>query len=174
MLVFSAKDHGVVVGLYAGFKTFEGETVNSNFERLLAHLTDICEKSDGLLIGGDFNAEPGRQGNKSTMLDLWQTNCGLDQLVNESTRHRLVAGTFQSSMIDHIYVKELPSISVRSVTCEVSDHNLLVAQKTNARCEKGRNQKEGCHRLEELQSGQDERTPQEQGRRDRSKCFNKS
>ncbi len=116
----------LVVGIYSGFLTREGETMASNFERLLDNLKTISDKcTSGLIIAGDFNADLRKDTPKRRQLEIWQTNCGVDQLVTENTRERLVMDNVQSSLIDHVYVREI-SVKVSQIHSEVSDHNVIV------------------------------------------------
>jgi hypothetical protein len=118
----------IVAGIYAGFKTCGDETVSSNFSRLLSNLELICNKcSVGLVIGGDFNADPTRPNAKTKALDIWRVDCGVDQCVKDVTRARLVSNQVQMSMIDHVYVRDTtPTIAIHP--SEVSDHHLIVCK----------------------------------------------
>ncbi len=119
-----------IIGVYSGFKTYENETVLSNFQRLLDNLTRVVEKdkTKNVLIGGDFNADPKRPCFKSKLLDIWQTENGLTQLVTETTRMRLVDSEVQQSMIDLVFVGDIPETNVELCASEVSDHHLLIAK----------------------------------------------
>jgi hypothetical protein len=125
VLVFK-DDTKVIAGIYSGFKTYNQETVQLNFERLLRTLRVICDSNESVLIGGDFNADPSKNCVKSRTLDLWQTDCGLDQLVNKNTRMRIVDGQVQESMIDLVFVKEIEP-TVKLLSSEASDHSLIIA-----------------------------------------------
>jgi hypothetical protein len=86
ILVFRTKGL-VVAGIYAGFQTYENETVNSNYQRLLENLKEISDKcASSLIIGGDFNADLNKSTAKSRCLELWQTDCSVKQLVRDDTR----------------------------------------------------------------------------------------
>ncbi len=126
ILVYSSKDI-TVAGVYCGFKNYEPGSVTSNLERLLINLRLVCDKNSKVMIGGDFNVDPTRQDKKSKLVELWQTDCGLDQLVTDITRIREVNGSLQQSMIDLIFTKDLENVSVTPVNSEVSDHCLMVA-----------------------------------------------
>jgi hypothetical protein len=115
--------------------------VQTNFERLLDNLKVICDKTQKVLIGGDFNADPRRHDKKAKILDLWQTDCGLEQHVQEDTRTRLVGTTVQSSLIDHVYSKELVVSDLQSIPSEASDHNLIMLRVPSINCEKIKFQK---------------------------------
>lgn len=128
VLVYSSK-HITVAGVYQGFKTYDNESVISNLDRLLFNLKLICERSQQLIIGGDFNVDPQRSDQKSRLLEIWQTECGLDQLVTNTTRMRYVDGNLQQSMIDLVFVKELVTRpTVKTTPSEVSDHHLIVTE----------------------------------------------
>jgi hypothetical protein len=118
----------VMVGIYAGFKTIGCETVNSNFNTLLRGLKQVCDRSESIIIGGDFNVDPSKHDNaKSKSLELWTLESGLEQHVKMNTRIREVAGTIQQSMLDHIYTKNCNLHKVSVVESVVSDHALLKA-----------------------------------------------
>ena len=127
ILVYSSKDI-TIVGVYCGFKTYENESVISNLERLLTNLRLICDRNHNVMIGGDFNVDPSRQDKKSKLVELWQTDCGLEQLVTDITRTRDVNGLLQQSMIDLIFTKDLDNVTVSTVESEVSDHSLMIAK----------------------------------------------
>ena len=127
LIVFGSREL-VVIGIYAGFKLFDGESVQGNFDRLLAGLGPICEKFPKVLIGGDFNADPSRPCPKSRSMEIWQTNYGLDQLVTTVTRERLVSGFLQQSMIDLVFQKDLDDISVNVKCSEASDHSIIIVR----------------------------------------------
>jgi len=115
-----------IVGVYSGFKTYQGETMMSNFKRLLENLKIICEKQDRVLIIGDFNADPMKVCPKSRQLDIWQTECALEQHVTETTRLRSVGGVLQQSMIDLVFSKDTQNLTVSIEPTETSDHHLLM------------------------------------------------
>jgi hypothetical protein len=117
-----------LVGVYAGFKTEPGETVQTNFERLLLNLGTICDKAASVIVGGDFNADPERANQKSDSLIEWQLNHGLDQHVKEITRIRLVDQKLQKSMIDLVFSKEIDELSIEVKPSECSDHHLIAAR----------------------------------------------
>jgi exonuclease III len=127
-LIVLKQDHTLIVGIYAGFKTEKNETVQTNFERLLKNLKNVCDKSKSIVIGGDFNADPQRNDTKSKVLDLWQTDCGLEQHVKEFTRSRIVSDVLQTSLIDHVYSKELLIKDLKVLPSEVSDHSLVLVK----------------------------------------------
>lgn len=120
----------LIAGVYAGFKTYANETNISNFQRLLDNLSCVAEKSlkRELIIGGDFNADPSRDCSKFKLLDIWQTDQALDQLVNEVTRIRAVDNTVQMSTIDLVFVGDVPGVEVQVKPTEVSDHHLVITQ----------------------------------------------
>ncbi len=117
-----------MVGVYAGFKIYGGETINSNFDRLLTNNKKISDSCSKLLIGGDFNADPNRPCPKTKMLDLWQTECGLDQIINKITRARLVDGRLQESMIDLVFIKDLDCPEYEVLPSSVSDHHIIAVE----------------------------------------------
>ncbi len=112
------------VGIYAGFKLHENETLTANYERLLDNLQKVCNKKNCVLIGGDFNSDPSRENPRARRLELWQLDNGLDQLVRDTTRMRAVAGKLQQSLIDHIYVRDCAA-KVEAVPSCVSDHFII-------------------------------------------------
>jgi hypothetical protein len=131
-LIALKRDSEVVVGVYVGFKTDPGETVITNFERLLSNLSGICEKFDNVLIGGDFNADLSRiHCPKSKRLYLWQIENGLDQHVSGVTRIREVSGSIQQSQIDQLFSKAIRVNQVDLHPSEVSDHLIVVSSFTS-------------------------------------------
>ncbi len=122
-----------MVGLYSGFKIYPGETPIKNFERLINNLGDICEKDCIILIGGDFNAEPSKVCPKVRLLELWQTDNGLDQLIQNHTKAHLVGDQVQSSLLDLIFTN-IKDVSTKTVHSEASDHSLIVASIPSVNC----------------------------------------
>jgi hypothetical protein len=126
-IIVLKKDAKIIVGVYAGFKTFANESVNSNFDRLLNNLSQICSKFQKVLVGGDFNVDVDRDHcAKSKNFGLWIAENSLDRLEFGQTRQRIVAGSLQTSAIDHVFVKDVPVQRVRAVSSEASDHSVLV------------------------------------------------
>jgi endonuclease/exonuclease/phosphatase (EEP) superfamily protein YafD len=116
----------VLVGIYAGFKTELNETITTNFKRLLATLTTICNRFDNIIIGGDFNADLSRnQCPKSKRLEIWQLDNGLVQHVVGSTRIREASGTIQQPQVDHVFTKSLKINKTELFPSEVSDHVIM-------------------------------------------------
>jgi len=93
-----------VVGLYRPFKTFEGESLRSNYNWLLTNLNAISSQSLSLLCMGDFNInfDDFHCTYRSSLSD-WADSFALDQLVSFPTRSRIVMGRVQSSMIDLVF-----------------------------------------------------------------------
>ncbi len=86
----------------------------------------VCEKSNhGLLITGDFNADPKKTSYKSKSLDIFQTDYGLDQLCGVITRERVVQGILQQSTLDLVFVKDVSDPKVKAVKSEASDHYVV-------------------------------------------------
>ncbi len=126
LIVLGDANEMVLVGVYAGFKTTEGETIGSNFERLVTNLKNICSKCQTkVIVGGDFNADPRTNTPKAKLLEILQADYGLDQLVETVTRERLVLDQLQQSMIDLVYARDVPSARVAVVHSEASDHHLV-------------------------------------------------
>ncbi len=108
-------DHHHIFGVYRPFKVQEGETINSQFDKLLRFLELKCNSNKNLTIAGDFNVDYAKQGDpayrNSRMLEgleIWAANHGLAQQISETTCHRTVMngdGTFreEKSTIDHHY-----------------------------------------------------------------------
>jgi len=92
ILVFKNKKTGIVVaGVYHPFKCFEGETVRTNFERLVENLTQIANNSpEGLIMIGDFNVNYENDASCPLRLILEEfcTEWNLDQIVDFITRSR--------------------------------------------------------------------------------------
>jgi hypothetical protein len=128
-IIVLRKGNCSIIGLYAGFKTYDDETILSNFDRLLANVSSVSSKYRKIIVGGDFNADFSRENcPKKKSLELWQVKNAFDHLnFSKSTRLRLVAGVLQQSTIDHVFVKDMNVRDKQIIDTEVSDHALLIA-----------------------------------------------
>jgi len=119
----------LLVGLYSGFQTYEDETVQGNFERLLESASRSTSTRKKLKIGGgDFNCDLNRNDSKSKVIKLWSASNGLSQLVEGITRHRVVNDAVQESSIDLVYTNDPIDLEVRLENSSVSDHKLLIVE----------------------------------------------
>jgi len=118
----------LLVGLYSGFQTYEDETVQGNFERLLESASRSTSTRKKLIIGGDFNCDLNRNDSKSKVIKLWSASNGLSQLVEGITRHRVVNDAVQESSIDLVYTNDPIDLEVRLENSSVSDHKLLIVE----------------------------------------------
>jgi len=116
------------VGLYKGFKTREGETQLSFFNRYIKVLTDLTCTDRKLIIGGDFNVDLNKTSNFREFLEKWSLEAGLTQIVKENTRRRLVRTAenetrLEQSLIDHVYTNCL-EVKIK-LKGSVSDHDII-------------------------------------------------
>lgn len=136
MIIFGEFDYIIVlqrqvkkflaVGIYHPFKCFEGESIRSNFQRLLHNLNRICDSHPDILVFGDFNVplDNDLRCPLRLLLDSWSEAFDLDQLINTITRTRLVQGYAQTSILDLIFTN-LTSILIDSEFSSLSDHVIL-------------------------------------------------
>jgi len=125
ILVFEGKKERII-GLYAGFKTECGETINSNFSKLIDNLESTMNTEKSVVVVGDFNTDLSKSTFKSKRIDQWQCEYGFAQLVKDITRERLVENTIQRSILDLVFVNDQELYSVRTVLSECSDHHLVI------------------------------------------------
>ncbi len=126
--------NSMVVGCYRPLKLIEGETVESSNKDFFKTLSNITEStSKPIYIGGDFNVNL-RQNKKSkegTLLQEFQDEFGLTQLVNKNTWVRTITTkngcTVRRSLLDHIYTSD-PDVRVVVEDRWTSDHSLIVLE----------------------------------------------
>jgi len=99
VLAFNYKST-TIVGLYRGFKLFDGETETSNFFRLLNDL-NLLDPEREIVVVGDFNID--QQKNDTRLhreLNDWVLEKGLTVIKTGITRARLVCDALQESELD--------------------------------------------------------------------------
>jgi len=114
-----------VVGIYSGFQTYGSETMIGNYERLICSLEKISRGNKLIIITGDFNTHLTGRDPKSRILNLWCAESGLTQLVNETTRTRVVDGTVQRSSLDLVFTNDCDRLKTDVLPAEVSDHDVI-------------------------------------------------
>jgi len=106
ILVFNYKSY-TIVGLYRGFKLFEGETELSNFLRLLLDMNKLNPEKE-IVVVGDFNID--QQKNDTRLhkeLNDWILEKGLSVMNTGITRARLVNGNLQESELDIVITNSI-------------------------------------------------------------------
>jgi hypothetical protein len=121
-----------IVGLYRGFKLPPGATRVSFFDSIICQLKLLSKTCKKLTIGGDFNVDLFKPSSNLSDLDNWSLDAGLDQLVRENTRQRLVHVSggetrVESSAIDHVYTNA-KNWKLKIIE-SVSDHSILLLEK---------------------------------------------
>ena len=123
----------IVTGVYFPFKTYQGETLQSNFVRSLENLKHISSTitNDSTLFVGDFNVDLNQESPKLDLLRNWTDAHGLDQLILQDTRSRLVRIDdsnirFESSRIDHLYTSDMYNHSSTLIDSPLSDHCMIL------------------------------------------------
>jgi len=117
------------IGLYRGFKLHMNESQNSYFFKMLGIITKLSQTNKQIFIGGDFNVDLFRKSNLLDHLENWAFNMGLNQLINNYTRDRVVnkddgSISHEQSAIDHFYSN---SDDVKLyLENSVSDHKILL------------------------------------------------
>jgi len=116
----------VVVGIYHPFKCYQGESIRSNFLRLIQNLNNICGAHKNILIVGDFNVQYDSSDPcpLKYILDGWSDAHELDQLVTGVTRSRLVRENLQKSMLDLVFTK-IDGVTVEKSFNSLSDHVIV-------------------------------------------------
>jgi len=116
----------IIVGLYRPFKCYEGESLNSNFKRLMHNIELIAKVAKDVVIIGDMNVNWNNLNRCSFKLDLEKfiDENSLDQVVDFNTRFRLVQGTMQESCLD-IVMTNMTRTRVESQFHAQSDHLII-------------------------------------------------
>jgi len=116
------------IGLYRGFKLPKNESQTSLFHKILASLNKLCETNKTIHIGGDFNIDLFRKSSLLDHLENWAYDMGLNQLVDDFTRDRIVtkgnSSHHEKSAIDHFYSNS-DNIKLH-LESSVSDHKILL------------------------------------------------
>ncbi len=121
-----------VVGVYRPFKLVSGETITSNFDRLIDTLKNatICQGKE-VYCGGDFNVDWLKDSTQKDALQQWAYESDLHQTIDSITRYRSVktgdGRRAESSLLDHIYVPSTlrDKITTCQTTTHLSDHELM-------------------------------------------------
>jgi len=123
---------GTVTGVYRPFKCFQGESLGSNFTRLVNNLEAILAYNKKSLIMGDLNVNWNGTNNCAFRLQLEAIidNFLLHQLVDFETRFRYVNGVLQSSCLDLI-ITNLDEVTIEHESQHCSDHLILDAFQCN-------------------------------------------
>jgi len=132
-IIFLKSKNCWVVGCYRPFKTFDNETISSNFNRMLESLKQIPPDSP-IIVVGDLNIDPYRdETNLKQSLIEWSDRKGLELIELGITRSRKVAGVLQTSTLDLVFTN-IPNLKVENNFCDLSDHcvvNISVTTSTN-------------------------------------------
>jgi hypothetical protein len=116
-----------VVGVYRGFKLPPGKNRISFFNSIITSLTKLCQTNKLLTVGGDFNVDLLKRSSNLHDLDNWAIRYGLDQIITEITRQRVVQTKdgyrVESSIIDHLYTNAKDWCL--NLIPSVSDHNMI-------------------------------------------------
>jgi len=124
-----------IVGIYSGFQTYQQETIQSAFERMLSTCGGAVSETKRTVIFGDFNVNRSSDLRKANSLDLWSAEHGLAQLVKGKTRYRVVDGKLQESTLDLAFTNDPDVVKVKLRDTEASDHKLLVVTTKFDLCE---------------------------------------
>ena len=123
------------VGIYRPFKCFPGETLSSNFDRLIENLylvTGSLVNGQEITVVGDFNINLLAQSSWGDRLVQWSDDYLFDQYVDGITRSRLVSGKLQTSMIDLVFSNK-GNITVSLEFSDLSDHAIIKIDNLNTR-----------------------------------------
>jgi len=130
-IALESKSH-LIIGVYRPFKVNEGETSMGNFEKLLKYLEDECNINKEIIVAGDMNVDlkSNRHLKLRNAMDLWASNNGLCQQIEDYTWHRVIQKNnnliIERSSIDHFYTSDV------NQKCEIkehygSDHHILTS-----------------------------------------------
>lgn len=124
IIVLKSKEKNfLLVGCYRPFKLFPGETVISNFNRLMTNFELITNYSQNVVLIGDLNINLMTTSNDHLKLTLetWANQNMLFQLVEGYTRQRIVAGNLQMSLLDVVF-SSISRVAVKTSYDHQSDH----------------------------------------------------
>jgi len=116
----------LLVGCYRPFKLFQGESLRSNFDRLMLNLELITQTNSDIILVGDLNVNflSKSVNHYRLTLEEWSDRNMLFQLVDMQTRQRLVADSLQTSLLDVVFTN-MNGIGVRLDYSHLSDHQQL-------------------------------------------------
>jgi len=113
-----------IVGLYRGFKCFDQETEKSNFDRLLATLSELNFNSETFIIG-DFNIDVSKKSSRFlNELIEWNDSKGLNILDSGTSRARWVDNNLQQSTIDFV-LSNTNKLNLSKEFTHLSDHFII-------------------------------------------------
>jgi len=101
-----------VVGVYMPFTQQTDQTRNESFQALLLNLRSLTANNNDrdLICGGDYNVDWQKESKMKAMLQEWNDDYSLTQIVNKITRYRCITLATgekkdERSILDHIYVR---------------------------------------------------------------------
>jgi len=134
-LIILESDFALIIGLYRGFKIYDGSLPKDHFQKYLTEIERNLKINKELIIMGDFNIDPRRDINKwnGRMLEDFVLSQGLIQHVKGNTRKRIVLksnGQYQTQMsqIDLVLSKNILNIKVSKKSDYVSDHSIIITE----------------------------------------------
>jgi hypothetical protein len=134
MIVLDLK-HWRVIGTYRPFKLLMGETLRSNFDRLVESLRGASQKQGlNVICVGDMNVDWINDSPFKNTLMSWAYDADLVQIINTITRARSVrtkkGDRAESSTLDHVYVPSILSNDVKifQQSSHLSDHDIIIIE----------------------------------------------
>jgi len=129
LLVLEQKN-SYFIGVYRGFKCFDGETERSNFVRILNDLDHLDYNKD-ITIVGDLNIDVESSSRFKNELLEWTDKHGLSIAETDYTRRRVVAHVTQESRLD-LLITNRDNFKVDISFNDFSDHALLTFNKVSS------------------------------------------
>ena len=130
------KGNKFLVGMiYREWTSIDGKSTHTDQKKRLQDLIDKAEKAaeekTEIILMGDINVNvgtmnvSGEQRELKKIIETFSIKNNITQLVNEYTRSRVVGGTLQKSIIDHLYTNMPESISnLKQINTASSDHSI--------------------------------------------------
>jgi len=137
-IIVMGHKNNIIAGIYFPYKIEQGETRQSNLQRLIKNLADISIKQNDNVVDilGDFNVNLLKESKELETLRTWSDSFGLAQLVDQITRTRIVhlqdGYRIDESIIDHCYTTDESKIDLLLIETNVSDHKALAISRNHS------------------------------------------
>jgi len=119
-----------IIGVYRPFKLVGNETPQSSCKNLITALKELEHGQRNVLYGGDFNINLNKECPESRLLQSFQDDLSLHQLVNKNTWFRVVETDgkpkLRKSKLDLIFTN-LEDTKIIIDDLWTSDHKLIIA-----------------------------------------------
>ena len=137
VILVSIKENNKIVQLASIYRTYKLTTRNTHKEEFadqLEVIKNFFSNGKSSILLGDLNLDYNKKGHLnynnhalSTLLDEFENECHLTQLVKFDTWRRVIRGELKTSLLDHVYESECGLVeNIEEVSSSMSDHTPLL------------------------------------------------